>query len=247
MKANQDQVIKKISNNLSEIRYNIKKAAEKVGENATGIKLVGVTKNRSPELIDLAILAGLKSIGENRVQEAEAKIPQLTQEYHEFHFIGHLQKNKINKLIPHNPILIHSIDSAKTAAKLNRYHQDTDTGKKIAILVQVNCSEEESKDGIPNNFEALKSFIDDLNRLINIKLKGLMTIAPLTADNNKIRASFATLKKYFDRINDQNIYSSKLDTISMGMSNDYQIAIEEGANLVRIGSAIFRDIPEINY
>lgn len=242
MIAKQEHVMEQIKNNLAEIYRNIEEAANKSHRETADIKLVGVTKNREQRLVDAAIRAGLDIIGENKVQEAETKIPSLKEKYLEFHFVGHLQKNKINKLMPLNPSLIHSIDSLKTAEKLNRYCQDSDDKRKIEILVQVNCSEEESKYGLPNSYDLIKEFIQKLNPLSNIHLKGLMTIAPLTNKEAKIRASFAALRNYLSCINDQNIYRQKIAVLSMGMSNDYRTAIEEGANLVRIGSDIFKNL-----
>lgn len=210
---------------------------QEVTENYREIGIVGVTKTRSIDEIEAALSAGLSIIGENRFQEAEEKIPQLAGKYREFHFIGHLQRNKVKKLMELKPSLIHSIDSLQTAEKIDNYCQ----ANKITqdILVQVNCSGEESKFGLADDYSVLKDFLNKLSKLTYVNVKGLMTLAAYTDVEAQIRESFTKLREYFEEANRQSLTSQPMTILSMGMSNDYLIAVKEGANLLRIGSAIF--------
>ncbi|HHE37106.1 MAG TPA: YggS family pyridoxal phosphate-dependent enzyme [Candidatus Cloacimonetes bacterium] len=228
-------MVASISKNIEILKQRIKNAALKSGRNPSDIKLVVVTKTHPSNLVDIALRSGIKFIGENRIQEAEEKIPLLIEKFEEFHFIGHLQSNKIPRLIKLNPVLIHSIDKFSTAEKLNDLL--IQINQKQDVLIQVNTSFEESKFGIEPNLAI--NFIQDVSELSNLNIKGLMTIGKFTNDENEIRNCFRTLKKLFDEIKLRKIKSVEMKYLSMGMTNDFEIAIEEGANIVRIGSAIF--------
>jgi len=232
-----EQRLNHIRDNIAGIMDKIDVTAKKVGRTSDSIKVVGVTKNRSVQEIETAIKSGITDIGENRIQEAEKKIPKITGHYEAFHFIGHLQSNKINKLMTLNPAFIHSIDSIQTAEKLNRYLEQQD--KVQSVLVQVNCSGEESKYGLADDYALIEDFVCKLNRFKSINLKGLMTIAAFTNDERKIRLCFIKLREHFELLNRQGVVVEPMNILSMGMSNDYLIAIEEGSNMVRIGSSIF--------
>ncbi|MFO7895714.1 MAG: YggS family pyridoxal phosphate-dependent enzyme [Candidatus Cloacimonadales bacterium] len=224
-----------IKENLEDLEKKITQAAEKSGRQAADIKLLVVTKTHSVETIKEALAAGARYIGENKIQEAEAKIPHLAGIYEEFHFIGHLQSNKIKKLIPLRPELIHSIDKISTARKLNNYLASKNLRQNI--LIQVNCSGESSKFGIEP--AELKNFLPELSKFENLQIQGLMTIG-LTSDNEqKVRAGFKLLKQLYDSVPVAAYPNVEMKYLSMGMTHDFILAIEEGANLVRIGSAIF--------
>jgi len=225
----------KISENIKSIKKRIGNAAVKAGKDPKDIKLLVVTKTQSSEVIDEAIREGIIFIAENRIQEAGDKIPKLKAPFCEFHFIGHLQSNKITKLIKLKPTLIHSIEKHSTAKKLNDYLEDHNISQDI--LVQINTSEEASKSGIePEN---AVEFIKEVSLLSNVKIMGLMTIGMFTSNEKIIRKCFKTLKEIFDDLKKNEIPNVQMKYLSMGMTGDFEIAIEEGANIVRIGTGIF--------
>lgn len=225
-----------LNENIAKIKERINKAAIRANRDPREIKLLTVTKTQSTETIEEALQNGIQFIGENKVQEAEDKIPYLEGKYAEFHFIGHLQSNKIKKIIPLQPTLIHSIDKFSTAKKIDKFIAE----HKLQIqdiLIQINTSDEASKFGIyPNETSKL---IKQISELPNIRIKGLMTIGVFTSNEKNIRKCFRTLKQIFEKIKQQKIPSVEMKYLSMGMSNDFEIAIEEGANIIRIGTAIF--------
>ena len=226
---------KNIKERIDKLRIQINTVAELIGKNPESIKLIAVTKTRTSETIDSALKSGIEFIGENKVQEAEQKLPLLKEKYKEFHFIGHLQSNKIPKLMKLNPAMIHSIDKFSTAEKLNAYLSKKN--KKQDILIQVNTSEEQSKFGIHPD-ETL-DFIKKISSLSNLKIKGLMTIGIFSDNEKKIRNCFQILRKIFEKIKAEKISNVEMKYLSMGMSGDFEIAIQEGANIIRIGTAIF--------
>lgn len=221
--------------NIEKIRERVKKAAIKANRDPEDIKLLAVTKTRSIETIEEALSYNIEFIGENKVQEAEDKIPSLIGKFKEFHFIGHLQSNKINKIMKLKPTLIHSIDKYSTANKLNNYLKQNSITQDI--LIEVNTSNEESKFGITSD-EAIP-LVKAIGKLENIRIKGLMTISMFTHNEIIIRNSFIKLRKLFDEIKVAEIPNVEMKYLSMGMTNDFEIAIEEGANIIRIGTAIF--------
>ncbi|KQC03896.1 MAG: hypothetical protein APR54_02225 [Candidatus Cloacimonas sp. SDB] len=221
--------------NYDAIKNRIKYTCESIGRDPTEVQILAVTKTVSVENIDLALKSGISLIGENKVQEAEAKLPLLQEKYREFHFIGHLQSNKINKLLPLKPDLIHSIDSLSTLKKLN--HRLQELSRIQDVLLQVNTSGEYSKFGITP--EETESFLKQSQEFEHIRIKGLMTIGMFTTDVAVIRKCFRTLYELFHEIKTIDLANSEMKYLSMGMSNDYEIAIEEGANILRIGTAIF--------
>jgi pyridoxal phosphate enzyme (YggS family) len=210
-------------------------AATRSGRDPGSVKLIVVTKTRSVEQILDAIRSGVEYIGENRVQEAEQKIPLLENKYKEFHFIGHLQSNKIKKLMALKPDLIHSIDSYRTAEKLEQYLDEN--GLTQNILIQVNTSGETTKSGIDP--EKTIKLVKDISNLSHLKIKGLMTIGMLTSNESKIRGCFRLLRELSIKIDQEGFSNVDMKHLSMGMSGDFEIAIEEGADIVRIGSAVF--------
>jgi len=224
-----------IAENIEKLCERIENAARKVERDPSEIKLLAVTKTHPILIIEEAIKHGIEYIGENRIQEAVEKIPFLKDNIREFHFIGHLQSNKIKKLMKLEPAMIHSIDKLSTARKLNEYLDELQ--KKQDILIQVNTSAEISKFGIDP--QETMPFVRKIAQLKNLQIMGLMTIGMFTSDETIIRKCFQTLRRLFEEIKRENISGVKMKFLSMGMTDDFEIAIEEGANIIRIGSAIF--------
>lgn len=222
-----------IKRNLEIIREKIEKAAAKSGRKFEDIMLVAVSKTVEPEKIIKAIDEGITELGENRVQELTQKYDIINRDCN-WHLIGHLQTNKV-KYIVDKVKLIHSVDRYSLAAEIN--DRAKKIGKKVDILVQVNISGEQSKFGVSEK-EATK-LIRQIAELENLRVRGLMTIAPYTSNPETVRYVFAGLRKLSIDIEKENINNINMEYLSMGMSNDFEVAIEEGANIVRIGTSIF--------
>lgn len=223
-----------ILENIKNVQEKIGEAALKSGRKPEEITLVGVTKTHSADVINEGIAAGLKDIGENRVQELMSKYDDIDKNVN-IHLIGHLQSNKV-KYIADKVSMIHSVDSYKLAKEISQ--KAISLGKVIDILIQLNISGEESKSGIPPH--ELDSLLEEISLLKGVFVRGLMTIPPIeTGDMKKTREIFRKCNKiYVDK--KAKIYDNiKMDILSMGMSNDFEIAIDEGSNLVRVGRAIF--------
>jgi len=220
-----------ISDNYRDITARIAAAAQRSGRQASDIKLVAATKQVPPELIIEAVNAGLTDIGENRVQEAASKFDALKGYDIKWHMIGHLQTNKVKPALDIFSV-IQSVDSERLADEISKRAQ-----RPVEVFIEVNTSGEESKHGVaPEGALALAKHAASLP---NIELAGLMTVGPLTEDAALARKSFRTLKELFNAIKVLNLPSVKLKYLSMGMSGDFELAIEEGSNLVRIGRALF--------
>ncbi len=224
-----------IKQNLQNVKSDLNEILLKLGKPADAVKLLAVTKTQTIEIINTAITAGGVYIAENKVQDASLKIPHLAVQPTEFHFIGKLQSNKINKLLALKPNLIHTIDKLSTAEKLNNALQKN--GRIQEVLIQVNTSDEEQKNGVAP--QDLLELVRSIAILPNLKIKGLMTVSILSDDESKIRFCFAKLRKLFKAIEEEKIKNVDMKYLSMGMSGDYKIAIEEGANIIRLGSIIF--------
>lgn len=221
---------------LQDVRKRIDEAARRSGRDASSVTLVAVTKTHSVETIQTAYQQGLREFGENRVQEALTKIDALPSDIR-WHLIGQLQTNKINKSRGRF-CLIHSVDSVALGSDMSsRLSADPQE-----ILLEVNTSGEVSKSGVDLT-SAIQS-VRELSALPNLKLRGLMTVGPLTEDLVRQRESFRVLRSLFDRIRSEGWVGTGFDVLSMGMSSDFEIAIEEGSTLVRVGTALFghRDI-----
>lgn len=219
---------------VEEVEERIARAAERAGRKRSDIKLLAVTKTHGLDVIKAALSSGIEYIGENKVQEAETKIPLLTGLYKEFHYIGHLQTNKINKLLSLEPALIHSVDNQHLAEKLNTHLAALN--KSQDILLQVNTSGEESKFGVTP--DAAAELAGKILEYDNLNLIGLMTIGRFTENEKELRASFSLLRSLQEQLGKE--YSElKLNWLSMGMSNDFEIAVDEGANLLRLGTVLF--------
>lgn len=222
-----------IKENISSIRKKIAQAAEKSGRKEEDITLVAVTKTVDIVKMKEAIECGLIDLGENKVQEIQWKYEELGQDYN-WHLIGHLQTNKV-KFIVDKVKLIHSVDSEKLALEINE--RASKINKCIDILLEVNISGEESKFGLKP--EDVVGVIERIHNLANIRVRGLMTIAPNVENPQDNRIYFKNMRKLFIDIENKKIDNVSMDYLSMGMTNDYEVAIEEGANMVRIGTGIF--------
>lgn len=220
--------------NYPKIRSHIDKIAKAAGRNPSDITVVAVTKNQSIEAIKQTYDEGCRDFGENRLQEALTKIEHLPNDI-QWHFIGTLQSNKASKVISHFP-LIHSIDSIMIAEKISSLAVKNQKTQKI--LLEVNTSGEHSKHGF--TIEECLLNAERLLTLPNIQIEGLMTMAPLTDSESDIRTCFKSLRLLKENLMKRVIVPKSFRHLSMGMSSDYTIAIEEGATLLRIGSAIFK-------
>ena len=225
-----------IQRNIQHVRNRIAQACERVDRDPQSIKLLAVTKTVEPERIRMAACQGLTAVGENRVQEAERKVKQIKDDADklEWHFIGHLQSNKVNKVVRFAS-MVQSIDRMKIVRKMNRRLKKVD--KTMDVLIQVNVSGEESKYGLDPNQTV--DFIRKASEYRRLNIKGLMTIGLFSKDWPKVRAGFRHLRELRDEVADEQIEHVTMDYLSMGMTNDFEIAIEEGANMVRVGRAIF--------
>ncbi len=224
-----------IQENISIVNENIEKALSKSGRIGENVELIAVTKTVDLENINIAIDAGIKSIGENKVQELEFKIDQINK-FVDYHMIGHLQTNKVKNLIGKTK-LIHSLDRLSLAKELNKRSKKQDLV--TDVLIQVNVSEEESKFGI--KVEEAFGFIESILSMDNIRIKGLMTIAPHIEEEKKLRSIFRELYELQESIKRENYSELSMEYLSMGMTNDYVAAIEEGSNMIRVGRGIFGD------
>lgn len=222
-----------IKNNLEIINEKIKKAALKANRNPEEIKLVTVTKTATIEQIKEAISAGVKIIGENKVQEAKEKYQILNADI-EWHLVGHLQTNKVKYAIEIFDC-IHSVDSIKLAKEIDK--RSLQFGKTTNVLIEVNVSGEETKYGIKP--EEVEPFLKEISEFSRIRVRGLMTIAPIEEDKEEARPYFRKLRELSKETKSKNIKNAKMDYLSMGMTDDFEVAIEEGANMVRIGRGIF--------
>ena len=226
-----------IADNLKIIEERIANAASKAGRNAQDIKLIAVSKTVDAERIKLAIEAGVTILGENYIQEARNKIKEIGQGAR-WDFIGHLQSNKAKYAVDLFE-MIHSVDRLSLAQEINRVAEKK--GKKVRILVQVNISGEETKSGI--NPQKVKALIGEIASMNNLSLEGLMTMPPYFDDPENARPYFTALRELRDIILKESIGNFSLQELSMGMSGDFEVAIEEGSTMVRIGTAIFGERP----
>ena len=223
-----------ITDNLAAVKERMAQAARKSGRDPQDVQLVAVSKTVPVERIAEAGGVNGCVFGENKVQEARGKIETLGTKDYRWHFIGHLQRNKV-KYIPGLFELIHSVDNSELAEEIHSHSLKHDLV--TPVLIQVNVSGETSKSGVlPNDLEELLGMVTHLN---GISVRGLMTIPPFDPDPEQSRRHFARLRKLRDRMQKVNIENIVMDELSMGMSNDFEVAIEEGATWVRVGTAIF--------
>ena len=222
-----------ISENIKSIREKIDNAAQKAGRDPKDVLLLAVSKTVDVPRIKAAVAEGLDELGENHVQEIMEKYEPMGPDV-KWHMIGHLQTNKVKYIID-KVKLIHSVESLKLAEEINK--QAKKHGLVMDILVEINMAKEESKYGkMPEDAPA---FIESLSSLENIRVRGLMTVAPNVENGEENRVYFRNMKKLLVDINAKNINNINMDVLSMGMTGDYITAVEEGATIVRVGTGIF--------
>ena len=222
-----------IVENIKQVEENIKQACEKVGRNPEEVTLIAVSKTKPYTAIEEALPSGILDYGENKVQELCDKFDILPKNIR-WHMIGHLQRNKV-KYIVDKVYLIHSVDSLRLAEEISK-----EAAKKnvdVNILVEVNVAGEETKFG--TGCEEAKQLVRDIAQLPHVHIQGLMTIAPYVENSEENRIYFQQLKKLSVDISSENIDNVSMEILSMGMTNDYTVAIEEGATMVRVGTGIF--------
>lgn len=222
-----------VKENLKEVENNIAAACERVGRKRSEVTLIAVSKTKPVELIRDAMDYGIKDFGENKVQEMCDKMEIISEKLN-WHMIGHLQRNKV-KYIVDKAYLIHSVDSLRLAEQIN-----SEAEKKNVIcniLIEVNIAGEESKFGVAK--EEVKPLLEAIKNLKHVHVKGLMTIAPFVDDAEDNREHFREMHKLFIDMRQENTDNISMDVLSMGMTGDYQVAIEEGATMVRVGTGIF--------
>ena len=220
-----------IRDNLAEVQRRMENAARRAGRDPAQVQLVVVTKNRTVEQIREVLACGSYVLGENRVQEALAKIPQLGPEA-VWHLVGHLQRNKAKHAVQHFA-LIHSLDSERLAQALQRVADSEN--RMIEALLEVNVSSEETKFGLaPDQVEPLLVTVG--RSLDRVRVRGLMTMAPYVSDPEMVRPCFCRLRELRDQLASEGY---DLPHLSMGMTNDFEVAVEEGSTMVRIGTALF--------
>ncbi|MEA1936262.1 MAG: YggS family pyridoxal phosphate-dependent enzyme [Thermodesulfobacteriota bacterium] len=222
-----------VRDNIKKVRDDIAEAALRSGRKASDIRLMAVTKTVDDERIMAAIEAGVDIIGENYVQEARRKIEKMGKNV-EWHMIGHLQSKK-SKYAVRLFDMIHSVDRIKLAGELDKRSNMAECLTKI--LIEVNISGEETKSGVRK--EDAITLVKDISTLENLSVQGLMTMPPWFDDPEDARPYFVTLRELRDRIVEENIPNVEMNELSMGMSGDYRVAVEEGATIVRIGTSIF--------
>jgi pyridoxal phosphate enzyme (YggS family) len=220
---------------LKKVRGAIEARALRCGRLPAEITLVAVSKTHPSEMIRAAIAAGLKDFGENRLQEAEGKIPQLGRDAARWHLIGHLQSNKARRAVELFDV-IHSLDSAALAQRLDRICSEVQRPE-LPVLIQVDLAQEATKSGATE--DQLPEIIDVVKQSATLRVIGLMTVPPFFDDAEQVRPFFRRLRELRDELKSQDAFGDRQGELSMGMTHDYEIAIEEGATMLRIGTAIF--------
>ena len=222
-----------IKENLEEVEARITRACERSGRERSEVTLISVSKTKPAEMLQEAYDAGSRDFGENKPQEIREKYPQLPTDIR-WHMIGHLQRNKIKYIID-KVCMIHSVDSIRLAEAIDE--EAKKQGIVMPVLIEVNVAEEESKFGI--HLDEAESLIRQISELSNIQVQGLMTIAPFTENAEDNRIYFRKLRNLYVDIKDKNIDNVNMCNLSMGMTGDYEVAVEEGATMVRVGTGIF--------
>ncbi len=217
----------------------VRRACERSGRDPTTVRVVAVTKGFGPEVAAAAVRAGLRHLGENRVQEARQKVPAVAQQVGPevtWHLVGHLQRNKARWAVQLFR-WVHSVDSGELAVELSR--RAAAAGQRVDVLVEVNVAGEATKHGVPPH--RARDLVEQVAGLEGLRLQGLMTVAPQCQDPEEVRWVFRALRELRDRIRGE--LGLALPELSMGMTDDFEVAVEEGATLVRLGRALFGDRP----
>ena len=222
-----------LKDNLREVENNIQAACERAGRNRDEVTLVAVSKTKPVSMLEEIYAENIRHFGENKVQELSEKFETMPKDI-KWHMIGHLQRNKVKAVID-KATLIHSVDSIRLAETIEQEAAKKDII--VDILIEVNVAEEDSKFGL--KVDEVISMVETISTFPHVRIKGLMTIAPFVVDPEENRPVFAQLRKLSVDIANKNIDNVSVEILSMGMTNDYQVAIEEGATIVRVGTAIF--------
>jgi pyridoxal phosphate enzyme (YggS family) len=226
----------RLADKLPRVRDTVAEAAERSGRRGDEVTVVAITKAHPLAAIEAALAAGIHDIGENRIEEMEGKVAALGRDAAHWHMVGHVQSRKASRAVAVAD-LVHSVDSVRLGEKLSRAAEAANG--KVAVLVQVNTSGEEAKHGF-NGENALEG-LHELLELPGLQISGLMTMAPWTDDERTLRAAFRRLREIHEEAARSTEYSGS--ELSMGMTNDYPIAVEEGSTMVRIGTALFGERP----
>ena len=222
-----------LKENLEKVEENIQAACDRAGRKRDEVTLIAVSKTKPVEMLQEAYDLGVRINGENKAQELASKYEVLPKDIH-WHMIGHMQRNKVKYIID-KVDLIHSVDSLRLAETIE--NEAAKHNVTVPILIEVNVAQEESKFGLKT--EEVLSLVESVAALPHINIKGLMTIAPYVEDPEENRGIFRQLKKLSVDIAAKNINNVNMSVLSMGMTNDYQVAVEEGATMVRVGTGIF--------
>ncbi|MBO5371788.1 MAG: YggS family pyridoxal phosphate-dependent enzyme [Lachnospiraceae bacterium] len=222
-----------LQENLNQVEKNIQSACDKVGRKREEVTLIAVSKTKPVNMLSEVYNCGIRDFGENKVQEICEKREQLPEDIH-WHMIGHLQRNKV-KYIVSDVTLIHSVDTYRLAEEINI--QAKKVHRIVPILIEVNIAGETTKFGISK--EETLQLVEEVAKLENVRIQGLMTIAPFVNDPEENRLYFKKIKELSVDIAKENIDNVSMDILSMGMTGDYMVAIEEGATMVRVGTGIF--------
>ena len=232
-----------IAERVAAVRDRLARAAARVGRSAESVTLMAVSKTVEPERIRQAYAAGLRVFGENRVQEFQNKdkSDHLTElEGAQWHLIGHLQSNKANKAAEIFDA-VDSLDSLRLAERLDRAAQAA--GKVLPVLIEINVGGEESKSGVPLDSPELEVLLRGMEELDHVQIRGLMSVPPLASNPEATRPYFRLLRDLRDSIAARRLPRLQMDVLSMGMSHDFEVAVEEGSTCVRVGTAIFGERP----
>lgn len=222
-----------LATNLKEVEAKIEAACKRANRSRNDVTLIAVSKTKPIEMLQEAYELGIRDFGENKVQEVCEKYPQMPSDT-TWHMIGHLQRNKVKQIVG-KAALIHSVDSVRLAEEIEKEAQKQNVT--VDILLEVNVAEEDSKFGLKVD-EVLEA-VTQISAFSHIRIKGLMTIAPFVENPEENRAVFSSLRKLSVDIASKNIDNVSVDILSMGMTNDYEVAIEEGATMIRVGTGIF--------
>ncbi|MBV1758676.1 MAG: YggS family pyridoxal phosphate-dependent enzyme [Dethiosulfatibacter sp.] len=222
-----------MNENVASLILEVKNVCDSCNRDSSDIRIVAVTKTVGIDVMKEAVENGLTDLGENRVQELMEKIEQFDESI-TWHMIGHLQRNKVKYIID-KVSLIHSLDSERLAEEIQK--QSLKRLKKTDVLIEVNVGSEDTKFGIKP--EEILDFARIISKYDNIRLRGLMTVAPYVEEPENIRPLMKLMHQKFNELKSLNLKNSSIDTLSMGMSNDFKIALEEGATMIRVGSLIF--------
>jgi pyridoxal phosphate enzyme (YggS family) len=233
--ANVDPAQGLLAVRLADVRARVRAAAQKSGRQPDEVRLIAISKTHPASVIKQVCQLGATDFGENRVQEAEGKIVEIGREKVRWHLVGHLQANKARRAVNLFDV-IHSVDTLDLAQRLDRLCVE-ESRESLPVLIQVDLAHEETKSGIEES--ELTHMVESLGPLTRVKLIGLMTLPPFFDDPEQSRAFFRRLRELRDELNQRGAFGERTGELSMGMTHDFEVAIEEGATMVRIGTAIF--------